>query len=173
MQIRQPKPWETVSRVDENIYIGGYLAAANLNFIRKKNIKRVVKLFADDSTYYGGYHRHPRVKYLVIDAKDSPEYNIQTNFLTTMMFIREGLKRREKILVHCHAGVSRSATIVLIHLIVNQGYNLKSALAHLQKVRPVVNPNSGFFRQLEHYDQIIGRLRSRERRQRQMLSDLS
>ena len=163
---KRPLPWGSANRVDENIYIGGYLAAADPNFVRSENIKRVVKLFADDPTYHGGYHRHPNVKYLVVNAKDSPDYDIQKVFPETMMFIREGLKRREKILVHCHAGVSRSATIVLLHLIVNRGCDLKSAMFHLRKVRPVVKPNSGFFKELRRYDLIIARLRHREKKSR-------
>jgi predicted protein tyrosine phosphatase len=147
-------------RVDSNIYIGGYLAAANADFVKKNGITRIVKMFADDKSYPGGYHRHPGVKYLVVDAEDVPDYDIRPGVMAALPFIQEGLKNGERILVHCHAGVSRSSTIVLLHLMINRGFSLDDALARLKIVRPFVNPNSGFMRHLRATDEKLAKKRS-------------
>lgn len=145
---------ETWARVDDKIYIGGYLAACNDKFIKGENITRIVKLFADDSSYYGGDYREPGVKYLVLPTVDSPDYDIQRDAIAAMRFVRQGLARGEKILIHCQAGVSRSATIVLLYLMLYRHYPLNEAMALLRHARPIVNPNRGFMNFLMRVDRL-------------------
>lgn len=45
------------------------------------------------------------------------------------------------VLVHCRAGVSRSATLVIAYLICQYKMPLKDALEYVQMRRPCVNPN--------------------------------
>lgn len=145
---------ETWARVDDKIYISGYLAACNDKFIKGENITRIVKLFADDSSYYGGDYREPGVAYMVLPTVDSPEYDIQRDAIAAMRFIRQGLARGEKILIHCQAGVSRSATIVLLYLMLYRHLSLNEAMAMLRRVRPIVNPNRGFMNFLMRVDRL-------------------
>lgn len=152
---------EKADQVDPNIFISGYLIAADPNFVQRNGITRIVKMFADDPTYEGGYHRHPGVTYFVAAADDVPGYDIRRNAADAMKFIKEGLAKNERILVHCHAGISRSSTVVLMHLMVNRGLPLDIALERLQRIRPVVQPNSGFMRHLRATDARIRRLRRR------------
>jgi len=50
------------------------------------------------------------------------------------------------VLVHCFAGVSRSATIVIAYLMQEHGLTLTDALMHVRKQRYFINPNDGFRR---------------------------
>ena len=59
------------------------------------------------------------------------------------------LKRREgKVLVHCSAGVSRSATVVTAHTMMLHGCSAEEAFSRVKALRPWVQPNAGFIRQL-------------------------
>jgi hypothetical protein len=142
----------TIHRVDANVYIGGYLAAADAELVARLGIRRIVKMFADAGGYPGGEHRHPGVAYAVFAALDDPAYDIRQDAVSALHFIRDGLLAGERVLVHCHAGVSRSATIVLLHLMAHRGYGLDAALAHLRGIRPVVAPNRGFMAHLRATD---------------------
>lgn len=53
------------------------------------------------------------------------------------------LARAGSVLVHCAAGVSRSATVVLGYLMSHRQLDLAAAVAHLKAVRPWVSPNDG------------------------------
>jgi len=150
----------TISYVGEGIFVGGYLAAADGNLIKRLGITRIVKMFADDKTYPGGYHRHAGIKYLVIPADDVPNYDIRSDMISTAKFIKEGAAGGERILVHCHAGVSRSVTIVLFYLML-QGYDLDSAMALVKSKRPFIQPNAGFMQHLLATDRRIKRIRAR------------
>lgn len=149
----------TATRVDPNVYISGYLAAADPAFIKRAGINRIVKLFADTDAYPGGRHRHPGVKYLVIAARDTPFYDIRAPAFEAVRFIAEGIRRNERILVQCHAGVSRSATVVLFHLMINRHYGLDLAVARLRLVRSFINPNPGFMKHLRATDARLSQLR--------------
>lgn len=60
-----------------------------------------------------------------------------------------------KILVHCMAGVSRSASIVLAYLVKYQSLTLREAYVVLRKARPIASPNPGFWKQLIEYEIMI------------------
>lgn len=60
-----------------------------------------------------------------------------------------------RTLVHCVAGVSRSAALCLGYLVKYHGMNLKRAFTHLRDRRPCVRPNSNFFCQLIQFEKQI------------------
>lgn len=53
------------------------------------------------------------------------------------------------VLVQCHGGASRSATIICAYLIKAKSWNYEQALQFLKEKRPRVKPNYGFLVQLE------------------------
>ncbi len=56
------------------------------------------------------------------------------------------------VFVHCNAGVSRAATVVIAYYMRTQGAPLRDAWEHVKSVRPCIRPNDGFRKQLEEYD---------------------
>ncbi|KAH7728628.1 Protein F26A3.4 [Aphelenchoides avenae] len=59
------------------------------------------------------------------------------------------------VLVHCVAGVSRSASICLAYLTKFYCRSLRDAYHVMCSKRPMVRPNLGFWRQLIHYEQLV------------------
>jgi len=59
-------------------------------------------------------------------------------------------------LVHCHAGVSRSTTVVVAYLMVRKRWPLQKALHFVKKKRYIVEPNFGFLEQLCQFEQAQG-----------------
>lgn len=64
---------------------------------------------------------------------------------------------RGHVLVHCHAGVSRSAAFVIAYLMYRYGLSLAAAFHAVKRKRPQVQPNEGFWRQLEMFEKMGGR----------------
>ncbi len=69
---------------------------------------------------------------------------------TPPRLIEEALACGGRVLVHCKEGISRSATIVVAHLM-QTGVPMLEALAHVKKRRSVF-PNDGFLRQLAAFE---------------------
>jgi protein-tyrosine phosphatase len=160
MAREQQRAFKTMHFVDGQVAVGGYLAAADPDVIRRGKFTRIVKMIADDPTYPGGYHRHAGVKYFVAAAEDTPTYDIRLDVVKAVKFIQDGVKNGERVLVHCHAGVSRSVTVVLAYLMISRDCNLSTALKVVTSARPIARPNPGFMAHLRATDQRLARLRA-------------
>ena len=56
------------------------------------------------------------------------------------------------VLVHCLAGMSRSATIVIAYLIATTPMTVGEATEFVRSKRKIIRPNHGFVKQLEQYE---------------------
>jgi atypical dual specificity phosphatase len=63
-----------------------------------------------------------------------------------------GLAQENRVLVHCLAGVSRSATIVIAYLLATTAMTAEEATEFVRSKRSIVRPNYGFTKQLEQYE---------------------
>ncbi len=59
------------------------------------------------------------------------------------------------VLVHCYAGVSRSASCVIAFLMQECGLTFLEAMTYVRKKRPIVFPNFGFQRQLMDFEKAL------------------
>lgn len=66
-------------------------------------------------------------------------------------FLDEALNKGN-CLVHCFAGVSRSATTVIIYLMKTRNITYHEAHAFVKKRRRIIYPNAGFVRQMKAYE---------------------
>lgn len=55
--------------------------------------------------------------------------------------------KTERVYVHCHQGISRSATIVMAFLMIKRNMTLAQAIVTVRSRRAVM-PNDGFLQQL-------------------------
>lgn len=77
---------------------------------------------------------------------------LRLSFISFADTVREN---HGKVLVHCQAGVSRSATICLAYLMYTAKVGLETAFEHIKSRRSVISPNLNFMRQLENYEKEI------------------
>ena len=55
----------------------------------------------------------------------------------------------KKILIHCSAGKSRSASCVIHYLMKKENLSYDDAILYVSKCRPIIEPNNGFKKQLK------------------------
>lgn len=80
----------------------------------------------------------------VINVLDMPFVNLAKHFQEGIQFINQALYTGGTVLVHCFAGVSRSATIVIAYLMQELGMPFMEAMNFVKRRRPIVFPNFGF-----------------------------
>jgi hypothetical protein len=61
-----------------------------------------------------------------------------------------------RVLVHCHAGVSRSATVCMAYVMKTLNYDLRSAYDFVKSKRSCVSPNLHFMGQLLEFEKRLG-----------------
>jgi len=93
------------------------------------------------------------INFLHLPVFDSPSAQICDHFSRAVEFIDEAKSTNSKVLVHCAAGISRSATIVIAYLMNSHGMSLKAAYEHVYLRRKSIRPNTGFFAQLMELEQ--------------------
>jgi hypothetical protein len=92
-------------------------------------------------------HKHPDFKTMHIYIEDSAVVNIRQYFEQTHEFISKA-----PTLVHCYAGISRSASIAISYVMKTKKTDLYNAMAQCKSVRQRINPNPGFMEQLAKYE---------------------
>ncbi|KAG5493953.1 hypothetical protein JKF63_01785 [Porcisia hertigi] len=130
-----------------HLYCGSLRSAQSQTVYRKLNITYLLTVGRQlvPVPPEGGHH-----KVIVVD--DIPGADIRTSFREAVSFIDESQSRQCGCLVHCFAGLSRSATTVIAYLMMKRGMRLDEAYLVTKKGRPAILPNKGFFDQLVALD---------------------
>jgi protein-tyrosine phosphatase len=74
---------------------------------------------------------------------------------STNEFIQQAVSSNRRVLVHCNARISRSASIVLAYLLGIHHMKYEDAYTLLKKARSNIRPNDGFVQQLKKYAEEI------------------
>lgn len=124
-----------------NLWIGDYESASDYNLLTSYAITHIISLYRTPK--FPNYFEYMCITIEDIECADIAQYFTQTN-----AFIDNGLQYGFGVLVHCAAGVSRSATIVLAYMMHKLKLNCADAFKILQHDRSCVCPNKGFMIQL-------------------------
>ena len=132
---------------DTQIWIGNQYAAQNEAWLREQGIQHIVSLVGEPPE-----GRLENINYLVLNLDDVQGENILDAVRTVHLFLstcRLLPGSEPRMLIHCHAGVSRSAAVVIGHLMLRDCLSYEEAYQRVKEARSVVHPNAGFVRQLQ------------------------
>lgn len=137
---------EHYQKVVPGLFIGDIYAASDLELLIKLKISHIVNLSQRKPKFPDQFF------YLNIDIADSERSNLKRYFNVTNWLIQGAINGGNNVLVHCAAGISRSATIVLAYLLFkNKQWTPTRAYEFLRSKRPIVRPNEGFQNQLNQW----------------------
>ncbi|XP_072916959.1 dual specificity protein phosphatase 2 [Hemitrygon akajei] len=91
-------------------------------------------------------------QYKCIPVEDSHMTDISAWFQEAIDFIDSVKNSGGRVLVHCQAGISRSATICLAYLIRTQRVRLEEAFDFVKQRRGIISPNFSFMGQLLQFE---------------------
>jgi predicted protein tyrosine phosphatase len=131
---------DIASEIIPGLYIGNMNSAKNKHFFINKRIKAVVNLTPSVSNYFA--HPSSDVEYLRINVNDSLQQNdikkMFYYFPAIVEFVQKNLVLDGKsVLVHCHAGVQRSAAAVTAYLMRYHKLPLSKAMSKVRQNRPM------------------------------------
>ncbi|KAI0630993.1 hypothetical protein C8Q77DRAFT_1130528 [Trametes polyzona] len=133
----------SMDEVVPNLWVGDLPSALDTERLKAHNIRSVLTAMRGRVSISETFIRHQ------INIDDTNTSDILQHFVPAITFIQAELDNGHGVLVHCQAGMSRSVSIVAAYLMVSQGLDPEGALDAIRKVRPDVQPNDGFMRQLE------------------------
>lgn len=137
--------------IPQVLYLGSISHVTSKHKLQSLNIKYLVNAAKE----YVSMH-YTTNDFAIVDHScailDLPTEDIMSKFDYVTQVIEQARREKYAVLVHCHAGVSRSATLVVAYLMKQYNMHLIDALEFVQLRRPCVNPNKGFINQLGKYE---------------------
>ena len=73
-------------------------------------------------------------------------------FFSFLFFVEEARTSDTRVLIHCHAGISRSPTIAIAYIMKHINMSALEAYAFVQRSRRIISPNLNFMGQLVEYE---------------------
>ncbi|XP_011429094.1 LOW QUALITY PROTEIN: dual specificity protein phosphatase 10-like [Crassostrea angulata] len=141
----------TASQILPFLYLGNERDAANLQRLQDLNITYVL----NTTSHIPKYFENQGIHYKRIPASDSGCQNLKQYFEEAAAFIDEARQNGANILVHCHAGVSRSATITIAYLLKHTKLSMMDIYRLVKGKRSIISPNFNFMGQLMEYEQAL------------------
>ncbi|CAH1788616.1 unnamed protein product [Owenia fusiformis] len=139
-----------IAEVLPGLYLSSQDVAADVDILEQHDITHILNVASMIENWFPD-----DFKYLKIEILDIPESDISKHFPECFKFIDEALGSKGRVLVHCNAGVSRSATIVIAYIMRTERMTLQEAHSKVAGVRPCIRPNAGFQHQLKTYEKLL------------------
>lgn len=130
------------------LYLGSYENSLDERLLRDHNITYLLSIHdVSDEIPITAKNRH----YFRIKAADTLSQDLTPTFSRAIQFINRAHKKKANVLVHCRAGISRSATLCAAYISSKEGIHPEYAIEHMKRSRPIVNPNKSFREQLDNW----------------------
>eukprot|EP00996_Jenningsia_fusiforme_P002160 NODE_299_length_2496_cov_17.656314_g276_i0.p1 GENE.NODE_299_length_2496_cov_17.656314_g276_i0~~NODE_299_length_2496_cov_17.656314_g276_i0.p1 ORF type:complete len:629 (+),score=75.06 NODE_299_length_2496_cov_17.656314_g276_i0:119-2005(+) len=149
--VRICKRTQTLARPAELVsflFLGDANHASNVELLLESGISVIVNCApAMTSTTARSYP--PSFEYHAVNARDDSTYQILENDFANVQRILDSARYSGKrVLVHCYAGINRSATLCIAYLMVSLGWPLLSVVQHVYDLRSIILTNRAFMAEL-------------------------
>mmetsp|Transcript_31333 Transcript_31333/g.69751 ORF Transcript_31333/g.69751 Transcript_31333/m.69751 type:complete len:217 (-) Transcript_31333:840-1490(-) len=138
---------DALATILPNLFLGSQMHERDFSLLQANGITHILQVGVELRCSHPAYFTYKQV----------PLYDLEEGDLLSLLpqcfeFIKQG-QAAGKVLVHCMAGVSRSASVVIAYLMTALNKGLQEARDFVQAARPVINPNLGFTLQLRLYEE--------------------
>jgi atypical dual specificity phosphatase len=136
-----------VIQIDKHLYISDQDAARNLDHLKKEGIKKIL---------IAGSYLQPwflnDFDYKQLAWEDSLKQKILPDLDEALRFLQN---TKQKTLVHCAQGISRSGSLIVAYLMKKHSISYDEALQMARSKSPRICPNPSFETQLRSWERTI------------------
>ncbi|XP_043942245.1 dual specificity protein phosphatase 14-like [Protopterus annectens] len=137
----------SIAQITPCLYLSSGNAATNRHLVYSRSVTCII-----NATMEIPNTNWPDMEYVKVPVADLPHALLSLYFDTVADKINQMEKNNGRTLVHCVAGVSRSASLVIAYLMKYHKLSLVEAHDWVKARRPIIRPNSGFWQQLIDYE---------------------
>ena len=91
----------------------------------------------------------PEIEHLQLQIEDHEDESISELLIIAFNFIDRNINLKKNVLVHCVAGISRSAAFLVYYFMKKENLNFEKAYDRLALERPFIKINQGFIKTLK------------------------
>jgi dual specificity MAP kinase phosphatase len=139
-----------IAEIAPHVFLGNERDASNRELLNKYSINHVLNVTSNIPTHFD---TDSSMSYKRLQASDSGCQNLKQYFGEAIAFIESARTQGGRVLVHCQAGVSRSATIVIAYLMARYDWTMMAAFHYVKSRRSIIAPNFNFMGQLLEFEQ--------------------
>lgn len=171
----------TISEIESGLFIGDFASSSQLSTLTNNNITAIVSLANNKSEIWSRPENRqlvPEDCHMFVCCADSPSQDLLGQLADICDFIdkhsagnglnsvsgrspnqntsgdgQASVPSQSNVLVHCTAGVSRSATIVVAYLMRKHRQKLQTVLKHVKEKRRI-EPSENFIDQLQIWEEV-------------------
>ncbi|XP_060527789.1 dual specificity protein phosphatase 19-like [Cylas formicarius] len=137
------KPDLVPCKVLDGLYLGSQ-DCCDRDVLNEYGIHVVLSVGVDAPVKYAGF------TYKFVECLDLPETDLERCLADCLPFLTNSVEEGKRVLVHCNAGVSRSASIVIGYLMAKRSLGFDEAYSMVKGTRGCARPNAGFERFLRN-----------------------
>jgi len=131
----------SMTTILDNLYIGSWEDAINEVELKANGITHILSLIGNRSPV-------DFVQHEIVPMHDGGRTNLKKVLTKIYKFVSVGLQDANSVLVHCQSGQNRSATVVIALLMMYKKKNLYRAHKKVKSLRPIVQINQRYAKQL-------------------------
>ncbi|CDW78718.1 leucine rich repeat and phosphatase domain containing protein [Stylonychia lemnae] len=139
-----------IDQILPNLYMSNVYAAENQQILQELKITHIVTVSAGIKPKYPSFYN-----YKVILVDDNPKFDVKQYFWDAIQFVEDAVQNNGVVLIHCAAGMSRSAAITIAYLMWKNKWTFKEAYDFGRSKRNKMFPNLGFQSQLRMFESEI------------------
>jgi len=142
----------SIDAITSNLYVGDVNCIFSDDLLSSRGITHILSAALGVQPCF-----EDKYEYKCLDLMDLDDFEIQDHFNDAADFINRGLRDDGKVLVHCMAGRSRSATLLAAYFIKYELLTTDEALDKIRVQRSVISPNLGFVNKLRLWENELRR----------------
>jgi len=133
-----------MSQITDQIWVGSYGEVCNEQFLDERKITHILCCAEEFALRAGFPYSKDRIGYKISLVDDVADEKTMDDFLEGASKLNEWISNKKKVFVHCFAGMSRSASVVITYFMIYKGWSYQIAFNHLKYCRRQTNPHPGY-----------------------------
>jgi len=139
------------SVIEPYLIIGSKRDAADRDVLRSFSVTHVLNATPDCPCHF-----HEELTYLRLAIKDCWNQNLPSHFDAAFSFIESAKSSGGTVMIHCTAGISRSAAVAIAYVMYTKRMTVTEAYSFVKSKRPVISPNLDFMGELQQFERTLG-----------------
>jgi len=131
----------TMTKILPHLYLGSYDDAINELELHEKGITHILSLFGKKSHV-------DFVQHEIFPMHDLGKTDLKKVLQKVSKFVESGQQDDNNVLIHCQSGQNRSAVLVIALIMKNEEKELYHAHKQVKRLRPIIQINEGYAKQL-------------------------
>eukprot|EP00802_Teleaulax_amphioxeia_P022542 Tamp_23003.p1 GENE.Tamp_23003~~Tamp_23003.p1 ORF type:complete len:267 (+),score=60.92 Tamp_23003:25-801(+) len=143
--------WSGFQQACEGVFIGGVVVACREGPLKDAGITHILNVTPNEKDFF------PKsFTYMRVPVNDTSSGRLDRYWDAAFKFMVDAMSSGGKVFVHCSAGVSRSASLVIYYMMRKHKLSLLEAYKKLRRARGCVAPNFTFWQQLVSAERSLG-----------------